>query len=66
VDRLLLFCFHYDPKAGTYSLAAVRIAQVVGLMTVAVLATVLGVFWHRDVKRQRTAGSPGPGSSAES
>jgi protein SCO1/2 len=38
VDRLLLFCYAYDPSAGAYSLAVLRTVRVAGLLTVALLA----------------------------
>jgi protein SCO1 len=65
MDRVLLFCFHYDPKAGTYSLAAFRISQVVGGVTLLLLGGVMGVFWGREAKRRRAAGGPGSLSSTK-
>ena len=42
-DQILLFCFHYDPTTGRYSLMVTRLVQVGGILT----AMLLGgyVFW---------------------
>jgi protein SCO1/2 len=34
VDKLLLFCFHYDPKTGKYSAYAVNFVRLGGIITV--------------------------------
>lgn len=51
VDRVILYCFHYDASEGKYSLAAFRLMQVAGLATLVVLAIVLATFWHRERKK---------------
>jgi len=37
VDRLLLYCFHYDPKAGKYSATIVTIVRAAGIATLLAL-----------------------------
>jgi protein SCO1/2 len=37
-DRVLLYCFHYDPKAGKYSAAVVNLVRLAGIATLAALA----------------------------
>jgi protein SCO1/2 len=34
VDRILLFCYHYDPHTGKYGLLISRIIQLAGILTV--------------------------------
>jgi protein SCO1/2 len=51
MDQIILFCFKYDPETGKYGLAALRLMQGAGLLTVITLACVLGVFWRREVRR---------------
>lgn len=46
-DRVLLYCFHYDADAGTYSLAAQRVMTVGGILTVFVLSLWLVPQWRR-------------------
>jgi protein SCO1 len=41
VDKLLLFCYHYDALTGKYSLLISRLVQLGGGMTV----LLMGVFW---------------------
>ena len=53
VDRVMLYCFHYDPKLGGYSLYAFRLMQVGGAFTVLVMALFFGAFWSRQRKQNR-------------
>jgi len=41
-DRVLLYCFHYDPATGKYSLIVTRVVQAGGIITVLALA---GMIW---------------------
>jgi protein SCO1/2 len=52
VDRLLLFCYAYDPAAGAYSLAVLRGMRVAGALTL----VALGVFVTVAVRRERRLG----------
>ena len=40
VDRIVWYCFHYDPQANKYALTAFRIVQVAAFFTVLILS-----FW---------------------
>jgi protein SCO1/2 len=53
-DKVLLFCYHYDPSGKGYTLAATRIMRFGGLLMVVVLAVVLGRFWRRERRRARS------------
>lgn len=48
LDRLLLYCYHYDPNAKGYVLFAENLMKLGGLMTVFMVAIVLGIFWSRE------------------
>jgi protein SCO1/2 len=48
VDQLLLFCYHYDPATGRYTLVARRALQLAGLATVLSLAGFMVVMFRRD------------------
>jgi protein SCO1 len=50
VDRVLLFCFHYDPLARGYVIAVTRLVRASGALTLAVLALWLLRFWRRERK----------------
>jgi protein SCO1/2 len=55
VDQaLLLGCLSYDPKTGTYAVAAMKIMRLGGIVTALLLAMYLGVSWRRE-RRSHTA-----------
>ena len=48
LDRLILFCFHYDATEGRYTVAALTLARLFGLITLAGIAFLLIHFWRRE------------------
>jgi protein SCO1/2 len=63
LDRVLLFCFHYDPDARRYGMAARRVMQLGGGLTVLVLLCILLPAWIR--RRPRPAGTAAASATAE-
>lgn len=55
IDKLLLTCFHYDSYAGKYNVAAMNLMRTAGVLTVIVLASVIGVAVRREQVRKRLA-----------
>lgn len=55
VDRLLLYCFHYDPRARAYVLFAANVMRGGGVLTVLILAFVMWRMWRFE-KRLAAAG----------
>jgi protein SCO1/2 len=51
LDRLVLYCFHYDSSEGRYAPIANRIMQVGGAVSLLVLAGFLTILIRRDKKR---------------
>ena len=49
-DRLLMFCYHYEPSSRGYTLQAVRVMQAGGVAMLALLGGYLTVFWTRQRK----------------
>jgi len=47
-DRILLFCFHYDPTTGRYSLLISRVIQAAGILTVLVLGSGIWLALRRE------------------
>ncbi len=47
-DRLLLFCFHYDPQARGYVLFATNFMRAGGALTVLALGLALFRLWRRE------------------
>jgi protein SCO1/2 len=52
VDQVLLFCYHYDPSAGKYSLAIMNILRAAGVATVGAMGAFIVLMRRRD-RRQR-------------
>ena len=50
-DRVLLYCFHYDPDAKGYVLFAVNLMRAGGVAVMLVLGGVLAMFWRRERRR---------------
>jgi protein SCO1 len=57
IDRVLLYCFHYDPRARGYVLFASNLMRIGGVFTVVVLALTLGRLWRRE-RRPAAQGEP--------
>ncbi|MEW5853014.1 MAG: SCO family protein [Myxococcota bacterium] len=47
-EKVLLFCFHYDPAARSYVLAATQVMRLGGLLTMLVLGGFLAWLWRRE------------------
>lgn len=47
MDRILLFCLHYDPVGRTYSVYVFRVVRVMAALMVAAVVFVLVRFWWR-------------------
>jgi protein SCO1/2 len=52
VDRLILYCFHYDEAEGKYAPAAMNIMRVGGGLTALALGSFLGAYWLRHARRR--------------
>jgi protein SCO1 len=52
VDRLLLFCYHYDPAARSYVLFARNVMKLGGVLIMLVLGATLVFFWRREARGQ--------------
>jgi protein SCO1 len=55
-DQILLFCFHYDGSAGRYVVAATRLMQVAGAVTVVALLAAFALWWRGERRRQGSVG----------
>ncbi len=57
LDRLVLYCFDYDPLSNSYVPVAVNIMKLGGLVTMLGLGIFLGLFWLRERRSKRTSQS---------
>jgi protein SCO1/2 len=51
VDQALLYCFHYDPSFGKYSLAVMNVIRVLGGATVVLLGGFMLFMFRRDRRK---------------
>ena len=72
IDRILLFCFHYDETSGRYGPVAKRIMAAGGALTVAVMGLSLVPYWRgarrraRRNRKEESAGQAVPDSELDS
>lgn len=55
VDRILLYCFHYDSAKGRYAPAAMNLMRAGGVATVLILGGVLAAYWRREAARRKAS-----------
>jgi protein SCO1/2 len=53
-ERILLYCYHYDPQAKRYSLVAANVMRLGGVVTLVALGSFLTIMWARERRRRRT------------
>jgi protein SCO1/2 len=53
VERVLLFCYHYDPRDRRYALVAKQVMKLGGVLTIILLGGGLFALWAREWKRAR-------------
>jgi protein SCO1/2 len=53
VDKMLLFCFQYDPSTARYSATILGIMRVLALMTIAGLLLMIVIYRQRDKRAAR-------------
>jgi protein SCO1/2 len=51
-ERLLLYCYHYDPASGKYGFAILRVMRIASVVTIALIGAMLFVFWRRNKSRK--------------
>lgn len=57
IDKVILFCFHYDPQANKYALYAFNLVRLGGALIVLVMFLWLLPFWIRTKKTEGTVRS---------
>lgn len=55
VDRLILYCFHYDSSEGRYAPVAVNIMRLGGGLTAISLFSFVGLMWLGELRKRRKA-----------
>jgi protein SCO1/2 len=62
-DAWTLWCYHWDPNAGGYTLVAMRVMQIGAIATVVLLGSLLLVLWRFDLLKTRRFSLAAKGSS---
>ena len=47
-DKILLYCYKYDPKAGNYTMVASNVMKIAGASTVFIMGGFLSFFWIKE------------------
>ena len=56
-EKILLYCYHYDPQGKHYSLVAMNVMRLGGAVTVGALGGFLTIMWARERRKRRLAKS---------
>jgi protein SCO1/2 len=51
-ERLLLYCYHYDPQGRHYAIVAMNVMRLGGAVTVVAMGSLLGVMFLRERRRK--------------
>ncbi|MFQ5498918.1 MAG: SCO family protein [Candidatus Zixiibacteriota bacterium] len=56
MEKLILYCYHYDPDAGAYVVFASNVMRLGGALTLALMVAILGTLWIRERRRKVSIG----------
>jgi protein SCO1 len=59
VDRLLLYCYHYDPTTGRYGLVLLNVLRLGGVLTVALIGGFILLMRQREKSGRPGRATPG-------
>jgi len=48
VDKILLYCYHYDPQTGKYGAMVTNILRLAAGTTIVLLGSMIFIFWRLD------------------
>ena len=60
VDQVLLYCYHYDPHSGKYSMVVLNVLRLAGVVTVALIGGFIVTMWSLDRRKSKRAAAPAP------
>jgi protein SCO1/2 len=55
VDQVLLYCYHYDPNAGRYSMVVMNVLRLAGIATVVLVGGFIVMMLNRDRRKPKNA-----------
>lgn len=53
VDRILLFCYHYDPKTGKYGAVVINSVKTGAILILVLMAIGMFFLWRQDLRKHR-------------
>ncbi|MBN1407118.1 MAG: SCO family protein [Calditrichaceae bacterium] len=53
LDKLILYCYHYDPNAKGYVIFASNVMKLGGAVTLLLLSAFIGLLWVKDKSRNK-------------
>ncbi|MEX0887228.1 MAG: SCO family protein [Phycisphaeraceae bacterium] len=66
MDEILLYCFRFDAGVGAYTMVAMNMMRLAGVVTVVGLGTAIGVMAAVGARRRKRAAGPYEGDAAAS
>ncbi len=64
-ERILLFCYHYDPQGKHYAIVAMNVMRLGGVVTLLAMGGMFALLWARS-RRKRLEAAPAPSASTDS
>jgi protein SCO1/2 len=55
VDQMLLYCYHYDPSSGRYSMVVMNVLRLGGILTIVGVGAFVAAMLARDRRKPKTA-----------
>ncbi len=52
-EKFLLYCYHYDPQGKHYSLVAMNVMRLGGVVTLGAIGSFLTIMWARERSRKK-------------
>ena len=65
-EKLILYCYHYDPQGKHYSIVAMRVMRIGGGLTVLVMGGLLAMMWAREHRKRKKSKTSADVESRES
>jgi protein SCO1/2 len=53
VDKILLFCYHYDPKTGKYGAVVLSSLKIGGILILLIMGAGLFFLWRGDLRKHK-------------
>lgn len=55
LEKIILYCYHYDPEEGGYVVFAANVMKLGGLLTLGLLLIFLAIVWRIEIRRRKVS-----------